>query len=490
MEKKIKILYILSILSILAFLGMQGYWLYSRYEYSLWEYEDDAIASIEKAIDQYYKERVAAEGLFTNQTRFMSSYNMNHNVDSLGERRRTVTVTTKVFNSRHLLGIDEDRVLTEEEKERLAQIVNDSISAMEEKKATVDASSAPNDGIAWTGMQNFDLEIQSPFSAVGLDSLLKKDNINAEVSLAISDTILWKPITSRHSSILNPRLKYIKPYSELERKVAVIECHIPTAIVVKEMAWTLVLALIISVILIICLIWQIKTIRKLTRLDKMRNMFISTMIHELKRPLSTLKMCVSGIENEKMLADREIKAELMAGTRTALDNLSAYFSKLRDITFNNVEQIPLNITRFNVSKLVDDVISSQALSSFKTVRFENRVDEDMEISADRTHMFNIINNLIENAIKYSDDEVDIIVEASNDEYGMALTVTDTGYGIQESDFDKIFHRFYRGKASHTDIPGMGIGLAYVKLLTEAHGGSVSLRSKLNVGTSFTIIIPQ
>lgn len=106
------------------------------------------------------------------------------------------------------------------------------------------------------------------------------------------------------------------------------------------MGWTLALAVVLSLFLIHCLLWQIKTIVKLTRLDKMRNSFITTMIHELKRPISTLKMCVSGIDNDKLMEDNQLRHELTGEIRMALDNLSAYFSKLRDITFNNVEQIP------------------------------------------------------------------------------------------------------------------------------------------------------
>lgn len=191
-----------------------------------------------------------------------------------------------------------------------------------------------------------------------------------------------------------------------------------------------------------------------------------------------------------MLADEEMKIELMSSTRTALDNLSAYFSKLRDITFNNVEQIPLNITKFKLCGLVDDVISSVAVPGGKIVKFENNVDSEFEVSADRSHLFNIINNLIENSIKYSGDDVEIRVDAHSVENGITFTVSDTGNGISDSDLKKIFERFYRGGASTTDIPGMGLGLAYVKLLTEAHGGTVTVMSRKNEGSSFIINMPQ
>lgn len=485
MEKKIKTLYILSIIAIFAFLGMQGYWLYLRYEFSLKEYEYNAESIIADALVKYNKERVG-----NSVTQIQTSYNLSHTVDSMGRQQRKVTVASTTIQGRDLLGIKEDRKLTQEEMMRLAKIVSDSLEAVENKRATLDVTNAPSDGAAWSAMKNFELEFQTPFTIEGIDSLLTKERIHADVSLIQTDSLIWSPILTYHSSILHPRFSFISPYSELERKAVLIDCEIPTASIIKEMGWTLVMAFILSMLLVLCLVWQIKTIVKLTRLDKMRNSFIMTMIHELKRPISTLKMSVSGIENEKMLADEEMKGELMSSTRTALDNLSAYFSKLRDITFNNVEQIPLNITKFKLCGLVDHVISSVAVPGGKIVKFENNVDSEFEVSADRSHLFNIINNLIENSIKYSGDDVEIRVDAHSVENGITFTVSDTGNGISDSDLKKIFERFYRGGASTTDIPGMGLGLAYVKLLTEAHGGTVTVMSRKNEGSSFIINMPQ
>ena len=489
MEKKIKTLYILSIAAILAFLGMQVYWLYGRYEYTLSEYEDISCEIISNAIAEYNNER-SKRSAVKKIARTQSSYQMNTDVDSAGNRRRNVTVTTKEIDGRKILGIADKRDLTPEEMKRLQELVLDSLEMVDAKIATVDATSAPSDGIAWNAMRNFDSEIQSPFTTVGIDSILRKSNLNAEITLILQDSVTWEPVTIRHSSVISPRFSVTTPYSELERKAVVIECEIPSSEILRSMGWTLVLASVISLFLILCLLWQIKTIVRLTRLDRMRNMFITTMIHELKRPISTLKMCVSGIENEKMLADKDVKAELMGATRTALDNLSAYFSKLRDITFNRVEQIPLNIVCFNLAALVSDVVSSIQRPSGKTIVFENRVKDDIQVSADRSHIFNIINNLIENAIKYSGDTVVISVEATVSDKGVSVIVTDTGNGIPLSDQAKIFTRFYRGRAVDSDIPGMGLGLTYVKLLVEAHGGNIFVDSTPGAGTSFTFTIPQ
>lgn len=484
MEKRIKTLYIVTIAAIMAFLGMQMYWLYGRYEFSLREYEHHTEAVIADVIVEYNKER-DKKGTGDINT----SYSMSHGVDSAGNTSRKVTVSSS-FNGRKLLGIDEERNLTDEEKERLAEIVSDSLQRIEEKKLSIDASTAPSDGAAWAAMRNFELEVQSPFTIQGLDSLLKKENINAVLSLTTTDSLMWKSEMHGHKSFVNPHFQIISPYSELERNAVIIDCKIPTADIIREMGWTLVLAFVLSILLILCLIWQIKTIIRLSRLDNMRNSFITTMIHELKRPISTLKMCVSGLDNKQMVDDPEIRKELLSETRTALDNLSAYFSKLRDITFNNEEQIPLNIQSVNLHDLFDTVAAATIRPSGKDVVVHNEIASDIVVSADRSHFYNILNNLVENAVKYSGDSVEIKASANADKGEVVLSISDNGNGIPSDDLKHIFQRFFRGKASVGEQPGMGLGLAYVKLLVEAHGGDISAESTLGQGTCFTIKLPQ
>ncbi len=484
MEKRIKTLYIVTIIAIIVFLGMQVYWLYGRYEFSLREYEHHTEAVIADVIVEYNKER-DKKGTGDINT----SYSMSHGVDSAGNTSRKVTVSS-TFNGRKLLGIDEERNLTDEELERLAEIVSDSIQRVEEKKLSIDASTAPSDGAAWAAMRNFELEVQSPFTVQGLDSLLKKENIKAVISLTTTDSIIWKSAMHGHKSFVDPHFQIISPYSELERKAVIIDCKIPTAEVVREMGWTLVLAFVLSIFLILCLIWQIKTIVKLSRLNKMRNSFITTMIHELKRPISTLKMCISGLDNKQMVNNQEIRNELLSETRTALDNLSAYFSKLRDITFNNVEQIPLNIQNVNLHDLFDTVATATPRPSGKIVIIHNEISSDIVASADRSHLYNILNNLVENAVKYSGDSVEIKASANADKEYVEVSISDNGNGIPSGDLKHIFQRFFRGKASAGEQPGMGLGLAYVKLLVDAHGGEISVESTFGQGTCFTIKLPQ
>ena len=310
------------------------------------------------------------------------------------------------------------------------------------------------------------------------------------VNLTKSDSMVWHQTVAYHESTLTPTLSVTIPYSQLEGRAVKIICTINPSAVLPGMWQTLIITVIVLTLLIVCLILQFSTVLKFSRLDRMRNSFITTMIHELKRPISTLKMCISGLDNERMYEDKVVRKELLTETRNALDNLSAYFSKLRDITFNNVEQIPLNIRSVNLRDLFENVASATVVPSGKTVVIKNDIADDTIISADRSHLYNVLNNLVENAVKYSGQTVEIAASATLTDETAEIRISDTGNGITSGDLKHIFKRFYRGKASAGEQPGMGLGLAYVRLLIEAHGGDVAVESCEGRGSCFTLRLPQ
>lgn len=133
MENKIKTLYILSIATILAFLGMQAYWLYTRYDYTLKDYEERAEIAVANAMIEYDRARSKRTSNQSDTLRVMSSFNMNHDMDSLGKTIRKVTVSTKVIRGKDLLKIKGNRKLSPEEMAKLEKIVLDSVEKTEAK---------------------------------------------------------------------------------------------------------------------------------------------------------------------------------------------------------------------------------------------------------------------------------------------------------------------------------------------------------------------
>lgn len=227
------------------------------------------------------------------------------------------------------------------------------------------------------------------------------------------------------------------------------------------------------------------------RLNELREGFVHTMIHELKRPVQTLKMFVSLLNDKEMRTDEATTKQVLQDSMFELDNLSAYLGKLRDMVCADEQATLLKRSSFNLRELVEKVIRLTNIPGGKQVVFSTAFPPDMpDITADPVHIANALSNLIENAIKYSGTEVDIqIVVLWNDDQ-VELTVSDNGIGISPEEQSKVFEKFYRSThLPDKQIPGIGLGLSYVRQIVEAHQGSVSLQSKLGKGTRITVSLP-
>ena len=110
---------------------------------------------------------------------------------------------------------------------------------------------------------------------------------------------------------------------------------------------------------------------------------------------------------------------------------------------------------------------------------------------DEVHFTNIIFNLLDNAVKYSSNEPEIVVSTRNDKKGIYVSITDKGVGIKKQDQKRIFDQFFRVSTGNLhDVKGFGLGLSYVKKIVDAHDGSIKLNSEYRKGTTFEIFIPN
>ena len=155
------------------------------------------------------------------------------------------------------------------------------------------------------------------------------------------------------------------------------------------------------------------------------------------------------------------------------------------------ERTPLSLRTFDFRPMAEKTLRQLHIPDHKLVTFETHFPPSLSVTADPMHLCNILSNLLENAVKYSGDSVHITVTGTLDGHRFTLTVADNGIGIPPAEQARVFDKFYRS-ASLPDrsVPGIGLGLSYVKLLVEAHGGTVDLQSQPGQGTTVTVTIPQ
>lgn len=466
MGRQIKLVWILTIVTALLMIGGQVYWLYHQYTYT-------ALA---------YMARLNDTLLVLQDKNFTLAVNANHIIKIVDANQ--AAQDSDLVKLRYSLKMNFDKGKAESYVRFSKLYDTDSLGNLH----LVDSFNVT--GLSLDEVMNASLRytkfVDRPFDLQALDSLFISHHIHAtDLQLVKLDSFLWKGTYVVEQSCMRYRMKFVYPYNPFVRDAVTGYIDLPTNPLLKEMGWQLVGSLVLILLLIFCLIYQIRTILKQYKLDELRKGFVNTMIHELKRPVQTLKMCVAFLNNKRMRKDEQMMDEVVKDSMFELDNLSAYLVKVRKMTRADDEQTPLSVRSFNLSETLEKLLRLTVIPADKHVRFETR------LTPDPVHLTNSISNLVENAIKYSGNEVCIRISASLAEGKLVIQVADNGFGISSQDQLHIFDKFYRSEQMvGRGLPGMGLGLSYVKLMVEAHGGTVDVESILGKGSVFTLEIPQ
>lgn len=516
---KIKLIWSLSITAALLVILLQGYWLYNQYRYTLEKSANETTGQVLHAWDEYVTNKNARLKELRDS---LKSYNINLDQTStiyVSDIKENVTDwTISIHTRKHWKGktmqvpkdtldksIDEAQqklILDEIGKNMsLAQIMAkpDSLGMWETRREETDSTlvntfrvkTKESQNLVYDAVNLFIVDLNSPFNINALDSIIQQNTggISSRIdTLSLpQDSVLWKPEITFQLSITNPSVTVNIPYNILKRRVARVTVPVVPSHIIKTMAVQIIISILLVLILIICLLLQIQTISRQQRINKLRQNFVNTTIHELKRPVQTLKTIVSYLpqtspEEQAMLNDARVET----------DNLTSYLQKLREV--NQAETITesLHLSYFDFSALVNGCIENIKKNRGKELHIETHLPEaPISITADKMIMGNIVINLLENAVKYSGEEPVIRVYVEKGKNQLSFSISDNGIGIAASEQSHIFEPFFRSKNDYVaSLPGMGLGLSYVKMAVEAHRGTVEVVSKPGQGTTFTIKIPQ
>lgn len=469
-------------IAILMFCIMQGYWLYKQYIYTLQQHEDNLYEQILQiaALDAEQRKEMPSEVYISTQSEIKATQGMQAE-STIEWAFESYVIDILKFKIEHPISFQDIST-------RYNTGQSEGIERYEFR-----VNSRKGEQIVYDALQRFYVDKSCPFTMERFDSLLRCNGFIAEkMTLLHADSMIWTPTKIGHTSLWRPKMTIIYPYNIFQGKLIQIIYPIRISPVIVQMTGILIGVFVLSLLLIFCLLYQTMTIFKQRRLEQLRRDFIHTMIHELKRPITTLKFCVSFMRDEQLMRDEQMKADILRNSCNELDNLTGYFSKLRDITRNDFDEIPLNLSAFSLRAAIVECIEKLNIPSDKNAELKIVPDNDIMITADKMHLQNILCNLLENAVKYSHSNVLIKVDYTiATDRKCRITVTDNGFGIPPAECNHVFDRFFRGRnIVDTDIPGMGLGLAYVNMLVKAHNGMITLRSKVGTGCVFTIELPQ
>ena len=223
------------------------------------------------------------------------------------------------------------------------------------------------------------------------------------------------------------------------------------------------------------------------KLSAMKTDFINNMTHELKTPISTIKLA-SEMLLDKGLPKTEKRISRYANIISDENSrLQSHVEKVLYYARLEKNTLKLNMETLDIHELIEDAIQKSSLQIDKK---RGKVCMDLAASnslvqGDRLHLTNVIYNLLDNAIKYSKEIPEIAVFTRNTNNGLSVAIKDNGIGISKETLKRIFDKFYRVSTGNIhDVKGFGLGLSYVKLMVEAHGGSIFAQSKLNKGSTF------
>lgn len=508
MEQRIKIIWMLSLAAMLLIIAGQGYWLWNQYQYKNEECADDmyrrvmdAVAVNDSIRRTMPRKTFGASNVSLNTSISLSYRDQKDSLNPAGRQEYRQVVKVGTVDTDELLKASISDLMPD--TVRLSRTGKDSIGVRTDRlnMQFVDSLVLSNED-GYSGgvdivrvLDQYKLQVDVPFTLQRFDSILqvRLDGMPFTTQLThVRDTLYrCKEKVTHLGTSLFPVLQVDYPYNPMKFEQVRVQVQILPHALLLRMGGQLLGSLLLILLLAFCLLFQIKTILRQRRIDEMRKNFVNTMIHELKRPVQTLKTCVAFLSHRELCADPQAMEEVIHDSRAGLDNLSAYLQKLRDMTRADDGQAQLTVTTFRLRETVDNLVLLQQSATDKQTSFEVRIDPSLTVRADRLHFSNIISNLLENAVKYSGDAVHIVIEAAVTDARLTLSVADNGIGIPLAEQARVFDKFYRS-ASLPDpaVPGIGLGLSYVKLLTEAHRGTVTLRSRPGQGTTVTVSIPQ
>ena len=341
------------------------------------------------------------------------------------------------------------------------------------------------------GLQAIFISVQNDaLDHVKLDSIIKKQLTTKGISTPFylnhfkHDTLFY---SSKKEGVptLNLQSDAKSTYVKSNEKLTLLYEN-PSSEILRRSSTGIILSLLLSLAVVTSLFYLLKVINQQKELAEIKNDLISNITHEFKTPITTVSTALEAINNFNAIDDKEKTKKYISISSVQIEKLHLMVEKLLETATLDSEKLLLKKEPINLVELIEsNTKKHQFTNSEKTIQFSSNKSEIIT-NIDVFHFENAISNLLDNAIKYGGEIIEIHINQVLN--AIEITVADNGKGIDKNQQEKIFDQFYRIPKGNThDVKGFGIGLYYTKKIIEKHKGVISLISKPN-NTLFKIVL--
>lgn len=330
-------------------------------------------------------------------------------------------------------------------------------------------------------------------------------DIRSKINLAVSDSLLRAHLAARK---INPAFVHVEICDSLGNIIAGNPCisvrdgydifDLPvggftyraylsplTGQIFDKMRGVVMTTFILIILFAAGFIYLLRTIRRMKTIEEMKDDFVGNMTHELKTPIAIAYAANDSLLNFDTADDTAKRTAYLNIAMKQLRRLQQLVENILSLSMERCKAMNLTIEDFDLLPLVREIAETQQLRKDKPIRISVSAGDrkSIPVKADKTHMSNVISTIIDNAVKYSGDSVDIRIDC----HDTGISVADNGIGIPSKALPYIFDRFYRVPHGNVqNVRGYGIGLYYARQILGKMGFSITATSKVGRGSTFTI----
>lgn len=260
----------------------------------------------------------------------------------------------------------------------------------------------------------------------------------------------------------------------------------------QSLTWMLVISGVFTLILVTAFYLTLKTLFDQKKLSEIKSDFINNMTHEFKTPLATISLAVDALRNQKVQSDTE-KMQYFSGIiKEENMRMNKHVETILQAALMEKQELKLNLKSLSAHDIIRDV-----MDNFELVFHEKNASSQLLLNAqrdtvmvDEVHFTNLISNLVDNAVKYSKDNLSLKIITHSTNKHLVIRIEDNGIGMSKETVKRIFEKFYRAHTGNLhNVKGFGLGMSYVKTVIDAHKGKIKVESTQGKGSTFTVELP-